>query len=58
MLYLLVIERRKKKRGETVTGFFSPGQTCPVGCAVLGFSQLLGAIKSCFMGQSLYFMCT
>jgi hypothetical protein len=36
---------------------FFPGQICPVGCAMLGFSQLLGAIKG-FKGQSLNFMCT
>jgi hypothetical protein len=46
MLYLLLIERRKKK--EEQSGAFFPGQTCHVGCAVLGFFWLLGSIKGCF----------
>jgi hypothetical protein len=33
MLYLLLIERRKKQKGEMANGLF-----CPVGCAAAGFS--------------------
>jgi hypothetical protein len=58
MPYLLLIEReRKKKKGRKSQGAFFPGQTCPFGFAVLGFSRLLGAIKGCFKGQTLNFMC-
>jgi hypothetical protein len=44
-------KKRKKEKGET-------GQICPIGSAMPGFSQLLGAIKNCFSGQSLNFMHT
>jgi hypothetical protein len=39
-------------------GFFPLRADMPIGCAMLRFSWLLGAIKSCFKGQSLNFMCT
>jgi hypothetical protein len=51
-------KEKKKKRDRIGQGFFSPGQICFAGYAVLGFSSLLGAIKSCFKGQSLNFICT
>jgi hypothetical protein len=54
MLYLLLFER---KEGEMGRGLF-PGQTYLGGSAMLGFPWLLGAIKSCFKGQFLNFMCT
>jgi hypothetical protein len=44
------------KKGEMIRGLF-PQQTHPSGCDVLGFPWLLGAIESCFKGQSLNFMC-
>jgi hypothetical protein len=50
--------KEDKKKGETAQGFFFPGQTCPVGCAMPGFSWLLGAINGCFKGQFMNFMCT
>jgi hypothetical protein len=52
MLYILLIEREKKDgEGErNGQGAFVPRQTCPVGCAVPGFSWLLGTIKGCFKG--------
>jgi hypothetical protein len=50
------IERKKER--EKWPGGFLPGQTHPAGCSMLGFSQLLVAVKSCFNGQSLNFMCT
>jgi hypothetical protein len=60
MLYLLLIERKIRgwvgNREETARGLY-PRADC-VGCAMLGFSQLLGSIKGCFKGQSLNFMCT
>jgi hypothetical protein len=55
MLYLLFIERRKTR--EKWPRAFFPGQTCPVDFAMLKFSLLLGAIKCCFKGHSLNFMC-
>jgi hypothetical protein len=61
MLCLLLISRKakQKRKGEKVRGHFSnPQQTLPAGYAALGFSMLIGAIKSCFKGQSLNFMCT
>jgi hypothetical protein len=57
-------EKKKKKNKETKKtenlpgGFFLSGQTCPAGSAALGYSRLLGAIKSCFKDQSLNFMWT
>jgi hypothetical protein len=52
-------EKEKKKKGETAQGFFPrAGQTHPAGYAALGFFWVLGAIKSCFKGQSLNFMST
>jgi hypothetical protein len=39
------------------SGLF-PGQTCPRGCAALGFPCLLGAIENCFNSCYLNFMCT
>jgi hypothetical protein len=63
MLYLLFEKKKeekkknyRKRRERWPRGFF-PGQTSPIGCAMLGFSWLVGAIKSCFKGQSLNFMC-
>jgi hypothetical protein len=55
MLYLLLIgkerKREKERKGRNYQGaFFFPRETHPIGCAVPGFSQLLGAIKSCFKG--------
>jgi hypothetical protein len=38
-------EREKKRNGQ---GSFFPRQTWPVGCTVPGFSQWIGANKSCF----------
>jgi hypothetical protein len=35
------LQKNKKEKGV-------PGQTCPSTCDMLGFSQLLGTIKSCF----------
>jgi hypothetical protein len=43
-------KRKGKKREELPGGIFFPRETHPIGCAVPGFSQLLGAIKSCFKG--------
>jgi hypothetical protein len=61
MLYLQLFSKKKKERkkgkGTMARGLF-PGQTCLSGCAMLGFPQLLGEIKSCFKGWSLSFMCT
>jgi hypothetical protein len=48
---------KKKKKGRNSQGLF-PRQTCPSGCAAPRFPWLLGAIKCCFKGQSLNFMCT
>jgi hypothetical protein len=57
MLYLLLFEEKKRKEkkrkekkeiGEMARELYSPGQTHPIGCAMLGFSLLFGAIKSCF----------
>jgi hypothetical protein len=50
--------KKKKKEGEMAGGFSSQGRYTLAGCALQGFSRLLGAIKSCFKGQSLNFMCT
>jgi hypothetical protein len=36
-------KERKKEKGEMARGLM-----CPIGCVTLGFSQLLGAINSCF----------
>jgi hypothetical protein len=52
MLYLLIFETKKRekkeiKREKQTGGFFSR-----TGCSGLRFSWLLGAIKSCFKGQS------
>jgi hypothetical protein len=71
MLYILLFEKKKerkrereregkegRKREEKWPGPFCLGQTHPIDCAMPGFSQLLGAIKSCFKGQLLNFMCT
>jgi hypothetical protein len=60
MLYLLLFEEKekKKKKEKGETGHFFPGQTCPSGCATLGFPWLLYVIKSSFKGQSLNFICT
>jgi hypothetical protein len=55
--YLLLIERKRKKRGRNGQGAFFPGHTCPVGCAMLGFYPLISAIKGCFKGQSFNFIC-
>jgi hypothetical protein len=57
MLCLLLI-REEKKKGKQLGGASFPGQTCPAGCAALGFSRPLGAIKNYFKDQSLNFMCT
>jgi hypothetical protein len=48
----------KEQKTEKWSGGFFPGQTCPVGCATLGFSQLPGSIKGCLKCPSLNFMCT
>jgi hypothetical protein len=53
-----VKEFKKKKKKEIQPRAFFPGQPCPVDCAALGFFWLLDAIKGCFKGQSLNFMCT
>jgi hypothetical protein len=42
-------EREKERKGEMARELF-PGQICHIGCATLGFFQMLGAIKSCFDG--------
>jgi hypothetical protein len=49
MLCLLFIEREKKDRERERSHWeaFYPEQTHPAGCAMLGFSQQLGAVKSC-----------
>jgi hypothetical protein len=57
MLYLLLVKREKKKIKEMARGLFSQVRTCLAGCAA-GFSQLLGAIKSCFKCKSWNFMST
>jgi hypothetical protein len=57
MICLLLIKKKKRER-ENDQGAFFPGQVCPAGCAMVGFSRLVGAIKSCFKGQSLNLMCT
>jgi hypothetical protein len=49
--------KKKKENGEMARVIF-PRQTHPSGCATLDFPQLLDAIKSCFKGKSLNFMCT
>jgi hypothetical protein len=54
MFFLLLVGRRKKER-EKWPGAFFPG---PEARNALGFSQLLGAIKGRFKGQSLNFICT
>jgi hypothetical protein len=54
MLCLLLVERRKKEREKKKV----PSWTCLTGCAGWDFSQLLGAIKVRFKGQSLHFICT
>jgi hypothetical protein len=56
-VFCLLREDKEKKKEETARGLFFPGQTHPDSCAALGFSSLLGVIKSCFNGQSLNFMC-
>jgi hypothetical protein len=55
MLYLLLTERKKRVKW---LGAFFPEQTCPVDCAVLIFSWLLGAIKGCFKYQPLNIVST
>jgi hypothetical protein len=48
MLYILLIERRKRgEKRRNGQGAIFPGQMHPSDCAALGFSRLLGAIKSC-----------
>jgi hypothetical protein len=37
---------------------FSPGQDMPCWLCCVGFFWLVGAIKSCFKGQFLNFICT
>jgi hypothetical protein len=48
MHYLLLFEEKEKKikRRNGQVFFFSPGQILPSGCAMPGFPQLLGTIKS------------
>jgi hypothetical protein len=55
MLCLLVIETRKRKKKKKRPGSFFSEQTHPAGCVVLGFSEMFGAIKSCFKGSVLEF---
>jgi hypothetical protein len=47
-------KERERKKEEMARVFFSRAH---MPCW-LGFSRLLGAIKRCFKGQSLNFMCT
>jgi hypothetical protein len=54
-IFCLLREKNKKKKQP---GFFFPGRDTLCWLCCVGFSQLLGAIKSCFKGQSLNFMCT
>jgi hypothetical protein len=54
MLYLLLLRRKKERNGQ---GAFFPGWNTPCWLCWAGFSLLLVAIKSCFKGQSLIFMC-
>jgi hypothetical protein len=58
MLYLLLVERKqtKKQKVRNSQSTFFLGQMCPVGCATLGFPQLLGAVKGSFMSQFLTFI--
>jgi hypothetical protein len=57
MFYLLLVEREKKKK-KNGQGAFFPQWDIPSWLCCVGFSQLLGAITSCFKSQSLNFMCT
>jgi hypothetical protein len=51
------LQGKKKIKGRNKQRLF-PRQTLPTGCATSGFPWLLGAIKCCFKGQSLNFLCT
>jgi hypothetical protein len=60
MLYLLLVGKKKKTKNKRamVRGLFFPGPDMPCWLCHVGFLQLLGAIKGCFKGQSLNFICT
>jgi hypothetical protein len=50
VLYLLLFEKKKKRKKRRTKqnnqqGGFSPGQSCLIDWAMLGFSGLLGATK-------------
>jgi hypothetical protein len=51
---LSLLTERKKGKGEMARGLFSQSRHT----LLLGFFWLLGAIKGCFKGRSLNFMCT
>jgi hypothetical protein len=51
-------KKKRKEKGKTVRDPFFPGQKLTSGSATPRFFWLLGAIESCFKGQSLNFMCT
>jgi hypothetical protein len=50
-------KENKEEKGEMARGLFSQGRA-PYWLPVPGFFWLLGAIKRCFVGQCLNFVCT
>jgi hypothetical protein len=53
-----LLKEKKTKKGTNIQEALFPGQTCPVGCAMPGFSWLFGAIAGFLKSLSLNFMCT